>query len=64
MRRPVSASASLIAAIAGPTCSGVSSPACQPVPKRAVRRIAALLEPPSQSGSRFCTGLGAITAPR
>ena len=43
--------------------SGVSGPACQPVPKRAVRRIAASDEPPIHIGRSGCTGFGAIDAP-
>ena len=43
--------------------SGVSGPACQPVPIRAVRRIAASDEPPIHIGRSGCTGFGAIEAP-
>lgn len=39
-------------------------PACQPVPKRTVRRIAASLLPPIHSGSGCWMGSGAITASR
>ena len=41
----------------------VSGPACQPVPIRAVRRIAASDEPPIHIGRSGCTGFGAIEAP-
>ncbi len=45
------------------TWSGVSAPACQPVPNRAVRRIAASDEPPIHIGRSGCTGFGEIEAP-
>ena len=62
MLRPSSAVRALIAAMTGAISSAVPMPACQPVPKRAVRSTAAAAEPPTQSGSGFCTGLGAIVA--
>ena len=37
--------------------------ACQPVPMRAVRRIAASVEPPIHIGRSGCTGLGAMVTP-
>ena len=43
--------------------AGVSPPACQPVPKRAVRRMAAGEPPPIQIGRSGCTGRGETLAP-
>jgi len=53
----------VIAATTTLACSGVSGPACQPVPYFAVRRIAASDEPPIHIGRSGCTGFGAIEAP-
>ena len=52
----------MIAAITLPAFAGDCTPASQPVPRRAVRRTAAGLLPPIQSGSGLCTGRGAIEA--
>ena len=42
---------------------GCFGAACQPVPNRAVRRIAASDEPPIHIGRSGCTGFGEIEAP-
>ena len=64
MVRPAATAAALIAATIRATCAGLCRPPSQPLPMVAVRRIAALLSPPIQSGSGCCTGSGAITASR
>src|SRR3954463_11252709 len=56
MERPASRAAALIAATTRPASAGGSPPACQPVPIRAVRRIAASVEPPIHIGRSGCTG--------
>ena len=43
---------------------GALGPACQPVPIRAVRLIAASDEPPIHIGRSGWTGFGTIAAPR
>ena len=53
----------IVARIADYVDAGVSGPACQPVPIRAVRLIAASDEPPIHIGRSGCTGLGASEAP-
>ena len=63
MLRPVSASAARMAATMRPASAGVSGPPCQPVPMRAVRRIAASDPPPIHIGRLACTGLGEMVAP-
>ena len=63
LQRPIDrAAAFLIAAITRPTVSGLSEPACQPVPYRAVRRTAASDEPPIHIGNSACSGSGEIEA--
>ena len=63
MLRPASAAAALMAATMRWASAGVSGPPCQPVPTRAVRRIAASEPPPIHIGRSACTGLGEMVAP-